>query len=68
MIPVFESRRGHPGWFHRETWRELMTVPDGGARAVIHANPARVAEVEVSDSGILRDIDTRAYLESGASS
>ena len=67
MIPVFESRRGHPGWFHRETWRELMTVPDGGARAVIHADPSRIAEVKVSDRGILRDIDTRADLESGPS-
>ncbi len=67
VIPVFESRRGHPGWFHRETWRELMTVPDGGARAVIHADPSRIAEVKVSDRGILRDIDTRADLESGPS-
>jgi CTP:molybdopterin cytidylyltransferase MocA len=65
VIPVFESRRGHPGWFHRETWRELMTVPDGGARAVIHADPSRVSEVKVSDRGVLRDIDTRADLESG---
>jgi CTP:molybdopterin cytidylyltransferase MocA len=67
VIPVFESRRGHPGWFHRETWRELMTVPDGGARAVIRADPSRVAEVKVSDRGILRDIDTRADLEAGPS-
>jgi molybdenum cofactor cytidylyltransferase len=65
VIPTFESRRGHPAWFHRETWRELMTVADGGARAVIHANPARVREVKVSDRGILRDIDTRGDLESG---
>jgi molybdenum cofactor cytidylyltransferase len=65
VIPTFESRRGHPGWFHRDTWRELMTVPAGGARAVIHANPARVSEVNVSDGGVLRDIDTRADLESG---
>jgi CTP:molybdopterin cytidylyltransferase MocA len=59
VIPTYESRRGHPAWFHRETWRELMTIPDGGARGVIHADPSRVAEVEVRDRGVLRDIDTR---------
>lgn len=63
VVPVHESRRGHPPWFHRDTWRELMTVPDGGARAVIHADPKRVSEVEVSDRGVLRDIDTRGDLE-----
>lgn len=62
VVPVHDSRRGHPAWFHRETWRELMTVADGGARAVIHADPSRVREVAVSDPGILRDIDTRADL------
>lgn len=62
VVPAHESRRGHPGWFHRETWRELMTVADGGARAVIHADPTRVAEVAVSDRGVLRDIDTREDL------
>jgi len=65
VVPVHDSRRGHPAWFHRDTWRELMTVPDGGARAVIHADPRRVSEVEVPDRGVLRDIDTRSDLESG---
>lgn len=59
VIPVHETHRGHPTWFHRETWRELMTIADGGARGVIHANPSRVAEVVVQDRGVLRDIDTR---------
>jgi CTP:molybdopterin cytidylyltransferase MocA len=62
VIPVHGARRGHPAWFHRETWRELMTVPDGGARGVIHADPSRVAEVDVPDRGVLRDIDTREDL------
>ena len=66
VIPVHESRRGHPAFFHRDTWRELMTVPEGGARAVIHANPARVREVEVHDRGVLRDIDTRADLKTSS--
>jgi CTP:molybdopterin cytidylyltransferase MocA len=33
VIPTHDNRRGHPTFFHRDTWRELMTVPDGGARA-----------------------------------
>jgi molybdenum cofactor cytidylyltransferase len=65
VVPVHKSRRGHPTWFHRDTWRELMTVADGGARAVIRAQPARVGEVEVPDAGVLRDIDTRGDLEAG---
>jgi CTP:molybdopterin cytidylyltransferase MocA len=63
VVPVCESRRGHPAWFHRDTWRELMTVAHGGARAVIHADPSRVSEVNVLDRGVLRDIDTREDLD-----
>jgi len=63
VVPVYESRRGHPGWFHRDIWRELMTVADGGARAVIRADPSRVSEVEVTDRGVVRDVNTRADLE-----
>lgn len=65
VVPVFGARRGHPTWFHRDTWRELMTIPDGGARAVIHADRSRVSEVEVADRGVLRDIDMRGDLEPG---
>jgi CTP:molybdopterin cytidylyltransferase MocA len=43
-----------------------MTVADGGARAVIHADPRRVSEVQVADGGVLRDIDTRADLDPGS--
>ena len=64
VVPVHEGRRGHPAWFHRETWRALMTVADGGARAVIHADASRVSEVEVRDARVLRDIDTRSDLDS----
>ena len=42
-----------------------MTVAQGGARAVIHADPSRVCEVEVFDRGVLRDIDTRNDLDAG---
>jgi CTP:molybdopterin cytidylyltransferase MocA len=62
VVPVHDSRRGHPSWFHRDTWRELMTVAEGGARAVIRADPSRVKEVEVADAGVLRDINTLSDL------
>lgn len=62
VVPVQGGRRGHPTWFHRNVWRELVTVTDGGARAVVQADPSRVVEVAVDDAGIHRDIDTRADL------
>lgn len=62
VLPAHEGRRGHPAYFHRDTWRELVTVKDGGARAVIHADPGRVATVEVGDPAVCRDIDTPADL------
>ena len=63
VVPVHDGKRGHPVWFARETWRELMTVADGGARAVVHAYGARVHEVPVSDAGVRRDIDTKGDLD-----
>jgi molybdenum cofactor cytidylyltransferase len=63
VIPEMDGRRGHPALFHRDTWRELMTVEDGGARTVIRAYGDRVAGIAVRDAGVLRDIDTRADLD-----
>ncbi len=60
VVPTFGGRRGHPGFFARETWVELMTIDQGGAREVIARYASRVAAVPVDDAGILRDIDTRA--------
>jgi molybdenum cofactor cytidylyltransferase len=62
VLPTFDGHRGHPAFFARETWRELMTVSEGGARAVVRSIPQRVAEVAVRDRGVLRDIDTRDQL------
>ena len=62
VLPTYKAHRGHPAFFARETWRELMTVSEGGARAVVRSIPYRVAEVEVRDRGVLRDVDTRDQL------
>lgn len=62
VLPTYGGRRGHPGLFARETWRDLMTVEDGGARAVIGRYGPRVLDVTVTDAGVLRDVDTIADL------
>ncbi len=60
VVPVFGGRRGHPGFFARECWQDLMTIETGGARGVIARFASRLREVPVDDAGILRDIDTKA--------
>ena len=62
VVPKCDGHRGHPTYFHRDVWVELMSVADGGARAVVHVAPVRVHEVEVPDVGVLRDIDTQRDL------
>ena len=65
VVPAHAGRRGHPVYFARATWRELMTVAEGGARTVVHAYGDRVLAVETPDAGVLRDIDTQADLTVG---
>jgi molybdenum cofactor cytidylyltransferase len=62
VVPSCASRRGHPTFFHRDSWRELMTIADGGARAVIRSHPQLVYDVAVPDTGVLRGINTREDL------
>ncbi len=62
VVPTFDGRRGHPLFAHRDTWRELLTVTDGGARAVVRSYGERVFEIAVHDAGVRRDIDTREDL------
>jgi len=57
------GRRGHPVVFSRALFKELLDTPeDQGARAVVNRDPARVAYVDVDDSGVTRDLDTPADL------
>lgn len=65
VLPIFEGRRGHPVYFARECWRELATVREGGARAVVHGHAADLHEVPVNHIGVTRDIDTRADMTNG---
>ena len=45
--------------------RVIMTVADGGARGVMRGHQSLVHDVELSDTGVLRDIDTQQDLDSG---
>lgn len=61
-VPVHDGRRGHPTFFHRDVWRELMTIRAGGARAVVRHDARRVTDVRVPDRGVLRGVNTREDL------
>ena len=64
MIARYLGRRGHPVIFGRALFDELLDAPeDQGARAVVNANPSRVAYVDVDDAGVTTDLDTPADLE-----
>lgn len=64
VVPTSNGRRGHPTLFSRAVFAELEAAPLAeGARAVVRADPGRVAELEVDDPGILANVDTPdAYL------
>jgi molybdenum cofactor cytidylyltransferase len=63
-IARHQGRRGHPVLFAREMFVELAAAPeDQGARAVVAADPSRVAYVDVDDPGVLTDLDTPEDLE-----
>ena len=64
MIARYLGRRGHPVIFGRALFDELLGAPeDQGARAVVNADPSRVAYVDVDDAGVTTDLDTPADLE-----
>ena len=65
VLPEFEGRRGHPVIFGRAVFEELLQAPDDeGARAVVRADPSRVAVVRVADPAVTEDVDTpEAYEE-----
>lgn len=65
VVPTLRGRRGHPTWFARDSWRDLMVVRDGGARSVVRAYGNRVVEVDVADEGILLDVNTADDLAAG---
>lgn len=61
--PVVGGRGGHPPLIARELWPQLAACGDapGGARSVL--GESDVIDVEVTDEGCVRDVDTQFDLE-----
>jgi molybdenum cofactor cytidylyltransferase len=59
--PVVHGAGGHPPLVARALWPALAACGETGARAVLAA--ADTIDVEVGDSGCIRDVDTAADLE-----
>jgi molybdenum cofactor cytidylyltransferase len=59
VIPVFRTRRGHPVLVDLKYRDEVLALdPADGLRRLMRDHPEDIAEVEVDDANILRDLDT----------
>lgn len=68
-VPTRQGKRGNPVLWSRRFFDEMLQVAgDVGARHLIGAYPEMVAEVEMSDDGVLTDIDTPQALAKLAAS
>lgn len=57
-VPAFQGRRGHPTVFAASLRPELLALTDDQPlHDVVHADPRRVREVPVGDSGVVFDVD-----------
>jgi molybdenum cofactor cytidylyltransferase len=64
VLPLHKGRRGHPVLFSREVLEEILELsPTSGANVVVRRSQERITEVEVSQPGILVDIDTPENFE-----
>ena len=58
VIPTFQNQRGHPVLIGRALFQELKGLsPDQGADTIIHKHRDATQFVEVSDPGVLTDVD-----------
>jgi len=59
IIPIFKNRRGHPVYFGKKYFPDLLNAPlNRGARNVVEKYSEQVQVLEVEDEGIVIDIDT----------
>jgi molybdenum cofactor cytidylyltransferase len=59
IIPVYKRKRGHPVYFSKKFFADLMEAPiTSGAKYVVKKYSKDVLEMNVADQGILIDIDT----------
>jgi molybdenum cofactor cytidylyltransferase len=60
IVPLHRGARGHPVLFCTSFVPELSALSgDEGARSLLRRHALRVAEVEIANRGVLRDVDTR---------
>ena len=65
VVPFFDQQRGNPVVIGRDFLGELAELKgDTGARQLMQQHPEVVVRLQVSDAGVLRDIDTPAELQS----
>ncbi len=58
-VPMFGDKRGHPAVFRRPVFPELLDLTlEGGARMVVHRHLASARLMDVTDEGVITDIDT----------
>jgi molybdenum cofactor cytidylyltransferase len=58
VLPVFHGKRGHPVIFSAGVYEELLAAPlDQGARSVVWAHAAEVAEVVTSEQGCVLNLN-----------
>jgi molybdenum cofactor cytidylyltransferase len=65
IIPQMQGKHGHPVLMGREVFSQIAALgPDQGADTVIHKYRGRTEFVEVTDPGILIDVDDpESYLD-----
>jgi molybdenum cofactor cytidylyltransferase len=58
VVPLYESRRGHPVIFAARLYEELLNAPDDtGARAVVWAHQHEVCEVSTTEEGCILNLN-----------
>jgi molybdenum cofactor cytidylyltransferase len=63
IVPDHNGKWGHPVGFHAAFFDDIATLEgDQGARPVINNQEPSVIHIEVSDPGVLQDVDTPADL------
>ena len=57
-VPVFHNRRGHPVVFRSNLYELALNFRSPqGIRPLVHGDPSQVLLVEVSDEGVIADLD-----------
>jgi len=58
VLPLYESRRGHPVIFSSALYDELLRAPlETGARAVVWAHTSEVEEVPTNEEGCVLNLN-----------